>query len=341
MKANQPELLLNENDQGDVGAALQLLREALGEEEKRIRWEGSQAMAKGDYDTATAVLDFAKRLLAFTGKVESLGTEWQNLQDLRDEATPEVQQIVSKRFFGRIGKGEITPHQDFCRPILETLVELGGGARTKTVLDKIGLKMKGVLKPADYECHKSDAKQIRWRNTAQWARNTMVNDDGRMKQGSPNGYWEISDKGRAWLKSKSAPTSVGAASKVTAITMAHRLDEDFSFTKPTAFVLEGRRFDDVNSWQNLYELVLLRLADKNTAIFQALPETPDTRSRRGTPLFSRKPAELRKPLALPHGIHAETNLSANSICKSLRTLLGLFSIPLSACSLFTRKTSLA
>jgi len=43
--------------------------------------------------------------------------------------------------------------------------------------------------------------QIRWRNTAQWARNTMANDDGRMKKGSRNGYWEISDKGRAWLKS--------------------------------------------------------------------------------------------------------------------------------------------
>ena len=333
MKANQPELLLNENDQGDVGAALQLLREALGEEEKRIRWEGSQAMAKGDYDTATAVLDFAKRLLAFTGKVESLGTKWQELQNLRDAATPEVQQIVSKRFFGRIGKGEITPHQAFCRPILETLVELGGGARTKTVLDRIGLKMKGVLKPADYEHHKSDAKQIRWRNTAQWARNTMVNDDSRMKQGSPNGYWEISDKGRAWLKSAGATISAGAVSKVT--TMARRLDEDFSFTKPTAFVLESRRFDEVNTWQSLYELVLLRLADKSPAVFQALPENPATRSRRGTPLFSRKPADLRKPLALPHGIHAETNLSANSICKSLRTLLDLFSIPLSACSLFT------
>lgn len=24
--------------------------------------------------------------------------------------------------------------------------------------------------------------------------------DGRMKKGSPNGYWEISDKGRVWLK---------------------------------------------------------------------------------------------------------------------------------------------
>jgi len=76
MKATNPELLSNETPDGDVGVALNLLREALGEEEKRIRGEGSQAMSKGDYDTAEAVLDFAKRLLSFTKKVEGLGKEW-------------------------------------------------------------------------------------------------------------------------------------------------------------------------------------------------------------------------------------------------------------------------
>jgi hypothetical protein len=28
----------------------------------------------------------------------------------------------------------------------------------------------------------------------------MVNHDGRMKNDSPNGIWEISAKGREWLK---------------------------------------------------------------------------------------------------------------------------------------------
>ena len=40
---------------------------------------------------------------------------------------------------------------------------------------------------------------IRWRNAAQWARNTMVNEDGRMKK-TKNGVWEISGEGRKWLK---------------------------------------------------------------------------------------------------------------------------------------------
>jgi restriction system protein len=157
-------------------------------------------MQKGDFDTATSVIDFAKRLLAFRDKVAALETEWAKLEAMRDEASPEVQEIVSKRFFGRRGRGEITPQQAYCRPLLEVLVAMGGGGRTRDVLDRLGEKMKGTLKPKDYETHKSDAQQIRWRNAAQWARNLMVNTDGRMKKGTANGRWEISDKGREWLR---------------------------------------------------------------------------------------------------------------------------------------------
>jgi restriction system protein len=189
-----------ESPNDDVGAALSLLRDALGEEEQRIRTEGAQAMHSGNYDTATAVIDFAKRLQAFQSRVAGLAKEWSDMERIRDRATPEVQQIVSKRFFGRKASGEITPHRDYCRPILEVLVELGGSGRTCDVIDRVGEKMKAILKPKDYQSHESEAKQIRWRNTAQWARNLMVNEDGRMKKGSRNGIREISDAGRAWLK---------------------------------------------------------------------------------------------------------------------------------------------
>jgi restriction system protein len=189
-------------DTDDVSAAMHLLGESIQGEVKRINAEGAQAMHRGDYDTAQAVIDFAKRLTVFRSKVDSLGKEWNTLEDLRDKASAEVQQIVSKKFFGRKASGDITPQDDYSRPLLEVLVELGGKAKTKDVLDRLGPKMKNTLKPKDYELHKSKAHQVRWRNTAQWARNIMVNDDGRMKKGSPSGIWEISDKGRAWLNKK-------------------------------------------------------------------------------------------------------------------------------------------
>ena len=190
---------MNPPDQNDVSTALGLLRDSISEEEQRIRNEGAKAMQEGDYDTATSVIEFAKRLLAFENKVEALVTEWDELEDLRDTASPAVQEIVSKRFFGKRKKGEITPHTAFDRAILESLVELGGSAKTRVVLDRVGEKMKTILKPLDYAVLPSDGKSIRWRNSAQWARNTMVNEDGRMKK-TKNGTWEISDKGRKWLK---------------------------------------------------------------------------------------------------------------------------------------------
>lgn len=188
------------NTNNDVGEALALLSETLVDEEKRIRDEGADAMKTGAYDTARDVIDFAERLIAFQGKVSGLQEEWEELENARDAATPEVQQIVSKHFFGKKKKGLITNQDEYCKPILEVLVEMGGKGKTKAVLDRLGEKMGGTLKPIDYECHKSNDKQIRWRNTGQWARNKMVNSDGRMKKDSPNGVWEISDKGRKWLK---------------------------------------------------------------------------------------------------------------------------------------------
>ncbi len=189
----------NPPEADDVGAALNLLRDALSEEAQRINEEGAAAMKAGDYPTAEGVLEFAKRLVAFRSKVEGLGLEWSELEGLRDKSSLEVQEIVSKRFFGRKQSGEITPFQNFCRPLLEVLVEMGGRGKAKDVLDRLVEEMKDTLKPKDYELHESDAKQIRWRNTAQWARNRMVNEDGRMKK-SPQGIWEISDAGRKWLK---------------------------------------------------------------------------------------------------------------------------------------------
>lgn len=187
-------------DQNDVSTALGLLRDSISEEEQRIRNEGAKAMQGGDYDTATSVIEFAKRLLAFEKKVEGLVAEWDELEDLRDSASPAVQEIVSKRFFGKRKKGEVTPHTAFYLAILESLAEMGGSGKTRLVLDRVGEKMKGVLKPIDYAVLPSDSKSIRWRNSAHWARNTMVNEDGRMKK-TKNGIWEISDNGRKCVSS--------------------------------------------------------------------------------------------------------------------------------------------
>lgn len=117
----------------------------------------------------------------------------------------------------------------------------------------------------------------------------------------------------------------------------HAITEEFTYMRPCGFVLDGKGYQDVTTWTRVYELVLRQLAKRDPTLFKALPENPATITRRDNPHFSRKSASLRKPLALPNGIHAETNLSAKHLCASIRTLLGIFSLPLTSCTIFLRQ----
>jgi hypothetical protein len=58
--------------------------------------------------------------------------------------------------------------------------------------------MKPILKDVDHEPLASDPDMPRWRNSAQWARNTM-RQEGLLKDDSPHGTWEITEAGRARL----------------------------------------------------------------------------------------------------------------------------------------------
>jgi restriction system protein len=92
-----------------------------------------------------------------------------------------------------------TPNEKYVIPILESIIELGGRADMRDVLKLVHDKMKNILNSYDYEPLPSDPKLIRWRNTAQWTRNTMVNE-GLLAKDSPWGIWEITEKGRKFYE---------------------------------------------------------------------------------------------------------------------------------------------
>ena len=69
------------------------------------------------------------------------------------------------------------------------------------VLELVEKKMQGILNEYDYQSLPSNPKEVRWRNTAQWCRNTLVRE-GLLRSDSPRGIWEISDEGREVLKSE-------------------------------------------------------------------------------------------------------------------------------------------
>jgi restriction system protein len=70
---------------------------------------------------------------------------------------------------------------------------LGGSAKRSDVFNLLDHSMRDVLKPVDYQILSSEAEQVRWQNSAQWARNLMVKE-GLLQSDSPVGIWEITEK---------------------------------------------------------------------------------------------------------------------------------------------------
>jgi hypothetical protein len=198
---------------------------------RNINNNGSNALEMCDYDLAQRAIDHARRVKLLCEKITALKGEWNELEGtlsvqagaekhtpraavvhvLQRSSTspvsatshPRVQQTapqpVGRLIAGRIRKGLRTPESAFYCPILQALSDLGGSAKRSEVFLILEQSMRSVLKPIDYHILSSEAQQMRWQNSAQWARNLMVKD-GLLRSNSPPGIWEISEKGRAFLR---------------------------------------------------------------------------------------------------------------------------------------------
>ena len=115
---------------------------------------------------------------------------------------PALQHPAPKRALSRKEKNlGITPREEYKIPILGILAELGGRSDVKTVLERLEIDFEERFTPLDLE-NLPNKKQVRWRNSAHWARNEMVHRDGYLSAGSPFGIWEITQKGRFYLANK-------------------------------------------------------------------------------------------------------------------------------------------
>ncbi len=186
------------NSPTNVFAAFEMLLEELGVEIDLTNKAGASAFEGRDYDRAREALERAGHLTAFRDKVIALRAEWDTLAAVQVSSGEDEADHTARRSRGRLRRGMRTREEAYFESILTALVELNGSAKINDVLARVEQKMKGVLKPVDYESLASEPHHPRWRNTAQWARNTLV-QRGLMKSGSPYGVWEISEAGRAYL----------------------------------------------------------------------------------------------------------------------------------------------
>jgi len=106
-----------------------------------------------------------------------------------------------KRKQRTLRKGSKTHNSEYRIPILQVLTDLGGRGKVNEILERVYEKMKDVLNSVDLEVLPSGF-HFRWRDSAQWERNTMVNQ-GLLEKDSPRGIWEITESGKNYLKEHS------------------------------------------------------------------------------------------------------------------------------------------
>ena len=212
----------------NVLAAFDVLIEEMEDELQSIHQAGANALEAGNYERAQSAIEHARRIKLVHEKIAALKKEWKDVEGAFSEhaekeqqpqqaatvqrhtrlqtvsAKPrpvvhhEVPQPVGRLIAGRIRKGLRTPEPAFFRPILQVLCDLGGSAKRSDVFNVLEHSMRDVLKPIDYQILSSEAEQVRWQNSAQWARNLMVKE-GLLQPDSPVGIWEITEKGSAFL----------------------------------------------------------------------------------------------------------------------------------------------
>ena len=212
----------------NVLAAFEVLLEEIEEALRRINTAGARAFETQQYESAQAAIEHARQMTEMREKVFSLKSKWKDIES-EFNADPDAQRktrlmalvqphasmdiaptkrrpsvhqalppITGRLIAGRIRKGLRTPEAAFFRPILQALSDLGGAAKRSDVFDVLEPYMRDVLKPIDYQILSSEAEQVRWQNSAQWARNLMVKE-GLLQADSPVGIWEMTEKGRAFL----------------------------------------------------------------------------------------------------------------------------------------------
>ncbi|MGC8541939.1 MAG: winged helix-turn-helix domain-containing protein [Phycisphaerae bacterium] len=186
-----------ENNPANVSSAFEILLEEVEAEIDFVNTIGAGAFSGRDYEKAKEALERTGVLTAFRDRVAALRKEWDGLAAAAERQEDEDVRS-QRRNLGKLRRGQRTPESAYYQAILQALDQMGGGGKVADVLARVLQIMKPRLKDVDYDPLASGPDNPRWRNAAQWARNSMIGE-GLLKADSPRGVWEISDRGRQSL----------------------------------------------------------------------------------------------------------------------------------------------
>lgn len=196
---NSKEAAMYENE---VSSAFEILLEEIETIVDQLNQEGARAFSNSKHQEARALLDKAEKVTRFRGKIKNLQKEWMPLETQITRKTAEEIRRSRRNKSRRLQRGLRTPEEEYRRPILEALEKLGGHAQSNDVLNLVRKSIGNSFNKYDKQLLTSSPSTPRWRNTAQWARNGLVND-GLLSRNSPKGIWEITEAGRKVLAESS------------------------------------------------------------------------------------------------------------------------------------------
>lgn len=148
-------------------------------------------------DTPNSVL---RRLLGLTAQVEPEGEvvprHSSRTADVRGGGAARRGRTATAQAAGRAPIGALLPEHAYEEPLLQALVDAGGSAPAKTLIEAVGRRLNNQLTPLDRENLKSGG--VRWQSRIQFVRLRLI-ERGLMQRTTPRGVWAISDAGREWL----------------------------------------------------------------------------------------------------------------------------------------------
>lgn len=172
-----------------ITTAFEQIIEELEEERNTLTTKIAEHASQGQFDEVVKLGQHGNQLEEFRSQVIRLRNDWN-----KQFAAKPVKRVVKRR-----NRGLRTPQSTYHRPILESLIELGGKARSAEVIERVHEKVKHILNDYDREPLDSNPREPRWRDAVSWSRYDL-REQGFIESGSPQGIWEISAAGRRFIE---------------------------------------------------------------------------------------------------------------------------------------------
>lgn len=112
----------------------------------------------------------------------------------RAQSKTSIKKTTPKRT--RAARGTLLPEDRYEIPLLRVLVDAGGQAPYREVVDAVGRELKPQLMEADFET--LDSGTVRWQSRLQFVRLRLI-ERGYLDRDTPRGIWGITDAGRRAL----------------------------------------------------------------------------------------------------------------------------------------------